>query len=329
MNLWRVRIHEITGKLLGPLEPVTTPSLYSGFMSFSPDGKQLLYVQRTMTWNLYKVAFDPSRETIAGQPLLMPEGRPQRPTLSPDDRWRVFFSLRGKQDDIFVIGSDGKGLRQLTDDIYKDRQPRWSPDGKTIAFYSNRGGNWQMWTIHPDGGGLAQLTYEPRGDVLNPVWSPDGSRLAYSIMDVNSSIIEVKKPWSAQSPQELPRPGGLDAYLAVNSWSPDGRKLAGDMHLLGGPAGIGVYSLESREFKRLTQMGRSPWWLSDSRRLLFVHSGKLYLVDSQAGRVQELLSLAPQVAVMGAASRDDRWIYFSLQATEADVWQMSLGQTSY
>ena len=107
------------------------------------------------------------------------------------------------------------------------------------------------------------------------------------------------------------------------------RKLAGDVKLLSGAAGIGVYSLESHEFKRLTQMGSSPWWLSDSRRLLFVHSGKLYLVDSQAGRVKELLSLAPQVAVMGAASRDDRWIYFSLQATEADVWQMSLGQTSY
>jgi Tol biopolymer transport system component len=255
-----------------------------------------------------------------------PHQSPLRATLSPDGRWLAFFDLHGKQEDIFVIGSDGKGLRQLTDDIYKDRQPYWSPDGKAIAFFSNRGGNYQAWTIHPDGSGLAQLTYEPRGDVHNPLWSPDGSRVAYSVMDVNSFIMDVKKPWSAQSPQVLPRLSGLDAYLRVNSWSPDGRKLAGDVRRLSF-LGIGIYSLESREFKRLTQIGRNPWWLSDSRRLLFVHSDKLYLLDSRFGGVHEILSMAPHELVMGVLSSDDRWIYLSLQATVADVWQVSLGET--
>ena len=61
MNLWRVRIEEKSGKLLGALEPVTTPSPYSGFMTFSRDGKRLVYVQQAWSRNLYKVAFDPSR----------------------------------------------------------------------------------------------------------------------------------------------------------------------------------------------------------------------------------------------------------------------------
>jgi tricorn protease len=328
MNLWRVPINESSGKLLGPLEPVTTPSLDSGFMSFSPDGKRLLYVQQTMTSNLFKVAFDPFREATIGQPLPIQQGA-VRFDLSPDGRWLVFQWLHGKQEDLFVIGSDGKGLRQLTDDIYKDRHPRWSPDGKTIAFFSNRSGNWQTWTIHPDGSGLTQLTHEARANVNNPVWSPDGSQLAYVIKDVNSFIIDVRKPWSAQSPVPLPRPSSLDAYLQVNSWSPDGRQLAGDVQFLSGAAGIGVYSLESHEFKRLTQMGRSPRYLSDSRRLLFVHSDKLYLVDSQSNRVHEVLSMAPQEAVWALPSRDDRSIYLARRAREADVWQMSLGDTSH
>jgi Tol biopolymer transport system component len=158
------------------------------------------------------------------------------------------------------------------------------------------------------------------------VWSPDGSRLAYSIADVNSFVIDVNKPWTAQSPQLLPRPSGLDAHLRVHSWSPDGRELAGDVQFLGGPAGVGVYSLERHEFKRLTRMGSRPRWLSDSRRLLFVHSDKLYLADSQSGRVHEVLSMALREAVLAAPSRDDRWIYLAVRAPEADVWQMSLGQ---
>ena len=327
MNLWRVPINETSGKVLGPLEPVTTPSLDSGFLSFSPDGKRVLYVQQTTTWTLFKVAFDPTREATIGQPLPIQQGA-VRFDASPDGRWVVFHSVHGKQEDLFVIGSDGKGLRQLTDDIYKDRHPRWSPDGNTIAFHSNRGGPYQIWAIHPDGSGLAQLTYEARPNVSNPVWSPDGSRLAYSVKDVNSFIIDVAKPWPAQSPQALPRLSGLDAYFLVNSWAPDGRQLAGDVQLLSGAAGIAVYSFERHEFKRLTQMGRSPRYLSDSRRLLFLQSDKLYLIDSQSNRVHEVLSMATHDAVSAVPSRDDRSIYISMRATEANIWQMNLRETN-
>src|SRR3989442_1325010 len=38
MNLWRVRIDEVSGKTRGAPEPFTTPALSSGFMSFSRDG---------------------------------------------------------------------------------------------------------------------------------------------------------------------------------------------------------------------------------------------------------------------------------------------------
>jgi hypothetical protein len=152
--------------------------------------------------------------------------------------------------------------------------------------------------------------------------------LVYGIKDLNSFIIDARKPWSAQSPLPLPRPSGLDAYLLVNSWSPDGRQLAGDVQFLSGAAGVGVYSLESHEFKRLTQKGRSPRYLSDSRRLLFVHSDRLYLVDSQSNRVHEVFR-APQEALWGLPSRDDGSIYLAMRATEADIWQMSMGDTSH
>ena len=72
-------------------------------------------------------------------------------------------------------------------------------------------------------------------------------------------------------------------------------------------------------------MGDWPHWLPDSRRLIFHHQGKAYLIDSQSKRMHEVLSVAPhEVSWQFGVSRDGRQIVFTLDATEADVWQMSL-----
>src|SRR4029453_18331386 len=98
------------------------------------------------------------------------------PDASPNGSW-IAFNSEGKQEDLFVAHPDGTGIRQLTDDAYKDRGPRWHPDGKSIAFFSNRSGKYEIWTIHPDGSGLKQLTHYPGAHY--PVWSRDGTKIAF------------------------------------------------------------------------------------------------------------------------------------------------------
>ena len=328
MNLWRVPIQEETGKVLGSPEAITTPSPYISHLSFSRDGRRMVYANVVTSGNLQRVGFDPLREIVVGQPVWITQGSRVAfvPHLSADGEWLAFDTQTDKQEDIFVVRRDGTGMRQLTDDAYKDRAPRWSPDGKRIVFFSDRTGKWEIWMINADGSGLQQITHAT-GTVLNPIWSPDGTRLAYRNVGTSPSIIEVGKSWQDQTPQTLPPMSDPGDTLWAWSWSPDGRKLAGNLsHAVGPLSGITIYSLDSKEYEKLADFGSFPVWLSDSRRLLFQDRDrrKLYLIDTQSKKIHEVLSVAPHEFGNGVSlPRDDRQIYFSLLTTDADIWLMT------
>jgi serine/threonine-protein kinase len=79
------------------------------------------------------------------------------PAFSPNGQQIAFMSRRDGNWNIYVVNSDGTGLRQLTEDPAQDGLPAWSPDGRAIAFVSNRGGPWAVWAVAPGGGGQRQL----------------------------------------------------------------------------------------------------------------------------------------------------------------------------
>jgi dipeptidyl aminopeptidase/acylaminoacyl peptidase len=315
VDIWSLPIDEQSGKVLGQPEPVTTPSPYSGHISISRDGRRLLYVQQAVSGNIESIYSDPSTEKVGGQRVAVTRGSTL--DLSPDGKLLVFDTYGHQQEDIFVIGVNGKGLRQLTDDVHRDRCPRWSPHRKRIAFYSNRSGKYEIWTIAADGSGLQPLTASPSQSVSFPLWSPDGARLAYTERTV-SFIMEPGKPWKEQSPQALP--SGFIAW----SWSPDGWKIAGNKPEAGPSTGIGIYSLDSRSVDWISDRGAWPVWLSDNRRLLFVDGDKISLVDIQSRKTREVFSVAPNSFVTLSVSRDDRRICFSVAVAEAGIWLINL-----
>ncbi len=59
-------------------------------------------------------------------------GNSQGPSFSPDGRWIAFTAYYDRMNDIngceiYVIRTDGSGLRRLTDNDYCHYQPRWGP----------------------------------------------------------------------------------------------------------------------------------------------------------------------------------------------------------
>jgi Tol biopolymer transport system component len=292
-------------------------------MSFSADGGRLAYVQLTRTTNLHKVRFDPAAQTALGAPVSITQGIREvlNFDVSPDGEW-VAFGQAGKQEDIWVIRTDGTNLHQLTDDIYRDRGPRWSPDGQWIVFFSNRSGRSEVWTMRLDGSELRQLT---DAGFTFPFWSPDGMRIIATRLQRTPAVLDAGRSMQDQTPQPLPGPEDPKAQFQPWSWSPDGRTLAGNLLTgEGGAEGIAVYGFDSRRLERVCESGKNPRWLPGGQRLLFHDHAKLRLLDLRSGKHVEVLSASPhRVGDFFALSRDSRLLCFGLTVTEADIWLMS------
>ncbi|HEX3128125.1 MAG TPA: protein kinase, partial [Thermoanaerobaculia bacterium] len=319
-NVWRIRIDESSGRAQGDPEAVGVPAKSVSAMSLARDGRRILYATDESRSNVERIDFDPATGQVSGglQPVTSGSWAIRSADVSPDGQWIAFDTL-APEEDLFVVGINGQGLRRLTRDEHKDRIPRWSPDGSSILFYSNRNGNYEAWQIRADGSGLARLTQLGRA-VYNPVWSPDGRRLAFNLDYAEGAVVNLTVPIDQRRPQRLGMPGRPSPF-APDAWSPDGRWLAGYTS----ERGFSVYSLQSRTFQRMVEHGYSVSWLHDSRRLLYLDEEGLKLIDVETRQSRELLAAPPDSSFQRVrASRDDRTLYLVRDADEGDLWMVTL-----
>ena len=334
MNLWRQPIDPASGQARGEPEAVTTPSGFAAHPSISADGKLMAFSSVSITTNVARLTLDPVAAEVMGEPMDVTTGsRPwSSPDPSPDGQWVTFYSRLNPEGDIYVARTDGTALRQLTSDAAIDRMPRWSPDGNWIAFFSNRGGGaYHAWKIHADGSGLQQMS-DANGAVY-PTWSPDGRRMAIGTNADGSvtraerpepmlTVFDAHRPWPEQTPDVRPALSSSEAFIP-NSWSPDGRTLAGQITLT--PQGIATYSFPARSYERFTDYGEFPVWLPDNRRILFASGGRDYLVlDTVTRHVRKIYTAARGVMGPPRLTRDGRTAFFTRRMTESDIWLMKI-----
>jgi len=323
MNLWRTAIDESSGKTRGEPEPVTTPSRSSGSISFSRDGRQMMFVSSDRRSSILRLGLDPVTGRVSDPPRPVFRGSRVIYTqdISPKGDWIAFTTLGGRED-LFVVKSDGTNYRQITDDAFRDRGPKWSPDGSRIAFYSDRSGRYETWTIRPDGSGLEQLTRTTGPSRTEVTWSPDGKKIATND-SVKTWVEDLAPPLDQRRAEALPELEGGHA-LQPRSWSPDGTMLAGGVQFYVNPNSVTMlYSFVTRKYSALAEGRGNPVWMRDSRRMLVARYDRIVLLDTRTGQATTVLPTATQGISL---SRDDRWLSFIESQIESDVWLATLAR---
>lgn len=109
---------------------------------------------------------------------------------------------------VWVVGSDGSGVRQVTDGRWHG-SAGWSPDGERLVTDTDPG----VVELGIDGAGRRVLF---EGEYGNPSWSPDGDDLLVA------GVLGLGLAEEGQPPVEP-----LDTPVAFSpEWSPDGRWIA-------------------------------------------------------------------------------------------------------
>jgi Tol biopolymer transport system component len=262
-----VAVLVLSVKTVGPLQGRIA-------FAYDRDGNFEIYTIDADRHNLTRLTDDPGADYF--------------PEWSPDGTRIAFSSDRSGTPQIYVMDADGTNITQLTDGQQADTQPTWSPDGSEIAF-EHGGGISRMKLDGSDPvplvgltiGTIRSLSWSPDGQTLlysvasvnhaiivsvaiddgttttlragwDPVWSPDGTRIAFAFNDENNPPQLYVMNADGSNVTQLTFMSDIGTYMP--SWSPDGQNIViqywspdnrGDLYLIPGDGGTAVFLINS------------------------------------------------------------------------------------
>ena len=246
---------------------LTKNSSFDGDPGWSPNGRQIVFdSDREGNFEIYSMNAD------GGEPkrLTTNSGHDSFPKFSPDGTQILFNSnMDSETTDIYLMNSDGAGVRRLTD--WKSNELTrngWSPDGTKIAFNSDRDGNDDIYIMSVEAFRPKLIAADEKANLQTPMVSPDGKSIVYSaeledktgelrLIDIDSNRERVLLKTSSSS--NYPR------------WSPDGRWIAFHQEV-DGKWDVFKFNTSTNEVVNLTNNPASdsvPTWSPDGEWIYF------------------------------------------------------------
>ena len=112
--------------------------------TFSPDGKEIAYLENRQTLKIYNLASKQSRTVLPGDLNYSYADGDQYYAWSPDSKWLLVHFAQGDRmfaTEVGIVAADGSSpVRNLTLSGYDDSLPKWSTDGKVMIWGTTRDG---------------------------------------------------------------------------------------------------------------------------------------------------------------------------------------------
>jgi Tol biopolymer transport system component len=231
---------------------------------------------------------------------------------SPSGRRLAFFGVEKKRLSVFVVASNGRGLRRIATRVapYRDYGPRerlsWSPDGRRLVVVVGD----RLVVVRADDGRMRRLA-TGRGRPSDPAWSPDGREIAFRAQ-VRGERATIR---TIEIATNLVR--RVSTGAGVPLWSPDGRKLAiHEKHRL-----LVVRGRERLVAATHPPVRTPPAWSPDSRQLAFATNRDLVVASAETRRTRRLTRELRTfwVYVEPAWSRSGRVVYVGRRRDPGDL----------
>ena len=200
------------------------------------------YVLFNRADTVFAQAFDADTLTLAGEPIRVASGVPLRvaaPIGSPGITRSANFAVSDTGVLAYRTGATGAAATIGSDEqrslFWFDRAGQrsmaigtpggyagvdLSPDGKRFAVHRQEGNGGDNWFFDLAQGRMQRLTFDAARDNSSPVWSPDGTRIAFSAQRNNRWGIYVKLADGTAAEELITE---SDAPKAPAGWSPDGK----------------------------------------------------------------------------------------------------------
>jgi eukaryotic-like serine/threonine-protein kinase len=180
--------------------------------------------------SLMAQGFDPNRLRLIGAPSLVASnvatalynpGSGYVPTAIYSAGGSAVVFRNSLLGHAYWFSRDGAAPQRLLGETGEVNSPAISPDGKTIVYSRGEPGarRRDIWFYDVQRSATSRFTFDPADD-LNPTWSPDGRRIAFTSDRKGVRNIYVKDS-SGAAAEELLLETGYEKD--VEAWSPDGR----------------------------------------------------------------------------------------------------------
>ncbi|MBX7214265.1 MAG: S9 family peptidase [Thermoflexales bacterium] len=250
--------------------------------------------------------------------------------ISPDGRYAAFVRVtvdkannRYKRN-IWLKELNGDAPAFPATNGGKDSAPRWRPDGSWLTFLSGREGPPAVYALPMRGGEAQVIATHPNG-IQSYVWSPDGTRLAFSAgMRADERAREDAPPPAAEDKPADPKADRFDPRVLTRLPYRTGTTYLEDrfqhLYVVQVPAALGDAPATARRVTDGERSFEAPQWSADGHSLLSAtsrdpESGNLFLfidavripVDGE-GRSCDVLTTAGTTYHGAVQSPDGRWI---------------------